>query len=253
MRLQDRALAGVGMQSEFQMWIGGGISLFTPWLPMARVQVRDSWVNDMYSFEVEKGGTIVDLGANIGVTSVFFMERFSPSKLICVEPDPELFSNYLKRNLQALDIGRLGPQSDLILLNSAIVPTIDDSLVFAPTGMDNGNVVHSNVNTHGINVGQITLDDLLADLPHVDLMKVDIEDSTLPVLLASELRKVERLHIENEVTLSNLEQTKALISKLENDGFQSVYSFFAANEKPHVHSADSILGYLYILANRKTL
>lgn len=219
---------------------------------MTRVQVRDSWVNDMYSFEVKKGGTILDLGANIGVTSVFFMERFSPSTLICVEADPNLFSHYLKRNLEALDRAKLGLKCELKLINSAIVSTIDDSLVFESTGMDNGNMVQSNVTTHGINVGQTTLDHLLADLPQVDVMKVDIEDSTIPVLLASKLGKVKRLHIETEVTLSNLEQTKALISKLEKDGFESAYSFFGANQKPHVHSTNSILGYLYILANRQT-
>lgn len=126
-KLQDKALAGVGMKSEFQIWIGGGISIFTPWLPMARVQVRDSWENDMYAFEIEKGGVILDLGANIGVTSIHFIEKFSPGTLISVEADPDLFANYLERNLRNFNHGR--HRCNVILRNSAVVSRIDNSLV----------------------------------------------------------------------------------------------------------------------------
>lgn len=117
--------------------------------------------------------------------------------------------------------------------------------------MDNGNMTQIKSGSHVVGVNQVTLNELIEGLPQVDLLKVDIEDSTLPVLLATHLEKVQRLHVEVELKINNLANTQALISKIEKDGFQSSFKFFPVSASTlHNHSKETIFGFLYITAGR---
>src|SRR2546425_2333013 len=46
-------------------------------------------------------GVIVDLGANIGLASLYFADRYNPKRLICVEPNPNNIP-ILRHNLSGL-------------------------------------------------------------------------------------------------------------------------------------------------------
>jgi FkbM family methyltransferase len=52
--------------------------------------IREIWLDEVYMPPAEARGlrTIVDLGANIGFTSVYLAQRLRPDLLIAVEPDP---------------------------------------------------------------------------------------------------------------------------------------------------------------------
>ncbi len=65
---------------------------------------------------------IIDAGANIGGSAVFFNKVIPKSKLVCIEPDPGNFS-ILKRNLEG---------TNSILLEHAISSTIGQVKLFDP-------------------------------------------------------------------------------------------------------------------------
>ncbi len=51
--------------------------------------IREVWLDGVYSVPFgQQPEVIVDLGANIGLTSLFFCEKYSPRRVVMVEPDP---------------------------------------------------------------------------------------------------------------------------------------------------------------------
>lgn len=51
--------------------------------------IREVWLDRVYSVPFgRRPQVIVDLGANIGLTSLFFCEKYSPQRVVMVEPDP---------------------------------------------------------------------------------------------------------------------------------------------------------------------
>jgi FkbM family methyltransferase len=67
--------------------------------------VRDVFENDDYGavrkMHLPPDATIVDLGANIGVTSVYFASLYPASRIVAVEPDPDN-ADLLARNAAGL-------------------------------------------------------------------------------------------------------------------------------------------------------
>ena len=66
--------------------------------------IREIWFQEAYRlpFEVPRG-VLLDLGANIGMTSVWLAKRYSFSKVIAVEPDPNNAA-LVRQNLETNDI-----------------------------------------------------------------------------------------------------------------------------------------------------
>ena len=67
--------------------------------------IREIWLDEVYSPPREAQGlpNVVDLGANIGFTSVYLARRLRPACIVAVEPDPEN-ARILRRNLEQNDI-----------------------------------------------------------------------------------------------------------------------------------------------------
>jgi FkbM family methyltransferase len=58
--------------------------------------------NEEYCIDIDfEPQTIIDLGANIGLTTAFFKKKYPNSKIICVEPETSNFE-LLKKNLKDL-------------------------------------------------------------------------------------------------------------------------------------------------------
>jgi FkbM family methyltransferase len=62
--------------------------------------IREVWFDEAYRLPFDDpSGTLLDLGANIGLTSVWLAKRYSFSRVIAVEPDPNNAS-LVRRNLE---------------------------------------------------------------------------------------------------------------------------------------------------------
>jgi FkbM family methyltransferase len=51
-----------------------------------------------YETERRIAGTFLDVGANVGIASLYFLSRHSQNRVVCFEPDPDNLE-YLRRNL----------------------------------------------------------------------------------------------------------------------------------------------------------
>lgn len=137
--------------------------------------------------------TIVDGGANIGLTSIYFARLYPDAEIFAVEPDPENF-NLLVRNIAdhpritAIEAAIDGSGRYLTLVRSANGPWAH-SVSASDTLSDRG------IRVRGVSVNQI-LDE--AGWASLDLLKLDVEGSEIEIFTTAEhwIPKVKVIAIE---------------------------------------------------------
>ncbi|WP_019420936.1 FkbM family methyltransferase [Paenibacillus sp. OSY-SE] len=139
---------------------------------------------------VKKGHVLVDIGANVGYFTVFLAHLTGPSgQVYAYEPHPLLFS-FLQDNVA------LNYLHDRVRLYPQAVSSSSAPLQFQASQRYMGN---SSVNKHSqqyfkhyrddiseFETEAIRLDDALAHLPHIDMIKVDIEGGEYQAFLGME-------------------------------------------------------------------
>lgn len=122
--------------------------------------------------------TIVDCGANIGMTSLYFADRYPHARILAIEPDPE---NY---RLLCLNVAA---EPRILPLQAAVVgqPTSKILLSQDRPAWGNSVVVGARME-NAVEIDAITLDQLFDRyaLQRVDLLKVDIEGAEVDVFAA---------------------------------------------------------------------
>jgi FkbM family methyltransferase len=130
--------------------------------------LREIWLDEVYMPPPEAAGlqTVVDLGANIGFTSVYLFRRLNARHVTAVEPDPANV-RILERNLRQNDV--------CATVISAAVGPVDGLATFRRDRASN----RGRLETDGdLNVSVISMNQLLNHVPQPDsrvFLKVDIE------------------------------------------------------------------------------
>ena len=109
--------------------------------------------------------TIVDVGANVGLAALFFLQKFPVTQLVCVEPEPANF-RLLQSNLRGTPV---------VLRQAALSATDGTVKMDASPQAYNAKV---DAETGTVEVPAISMATLLQSqhLSWVDLLKIDIED-----------------------------------------------------------------------------
>lgn len=109
---------------------------------------------------------ILDCGANIGVTSLFFAERYREATIYSIEPVPENFE-LLKRNVAA--------EPRIVPVQAAVVGRPRQSVTM--TSHESSQLNRINVDGKGREVTALTVDQICKKygITEIDLLKVDIE------------------------------------------------------------------------------
>jgi FkbM family methyltransferase len=139
---------------------------------------------------LEPGMTYVDVGANIGTTTLAAAHAVGPTgRVIAFEPHPETFRNLAES--VALN-PELAPR--IILIDSAVGDSLGTTCI---SDLPENDVNH--IDSEGIPVTLTTLDHALADLTHIDLIKIDVEGYEKNVLAGarSTLAKTDAVYFEN--------------------------------------------------------
>lgn len=120
--------------------------------------------------------SIVDAGANIGSSVVFFKDVFPDAMIICIEPENKNFAQ-LKENVllnQFNDInfinGGLWHKDEFLNLNSDFRGDREKELSFSLTSEADANISNSKIEGHTINKIMKQY-----NLMEIDLLKIDIE------------------------------------------------------------------------------
>lgn len=148
--------------------------------------------------------TVVDVGANVGLAALFFLQRFPVSRLICVEPEAGNFS-LLQANLRG---------TPAVTVQAALSPTDGTLRIDASPQAYNAKI---STEAGATEVPAISMRTLLQtqNLTWVDLLKIDIEDYEQHVFAGPTewLAQVNTLLIEIHSRASQLAVRRAVLAQ----------------------------------------
>lgn len=173
---------------------------------------NEMFYKEIYRFRTLKEAPfIIDCGANIGLSILYFKKQYPNAKIIAFEPDPKIFE-YLTHNIACFNY------QDVKLYNNALWSE-ETFLNFDAEGADGGRIdVNKNADT--VKVKTLKLSSFL-DQP-VDLLKIDIEGAEFEVLneCKTQLKNVERLFVEYHSFLNKEQDLDALLAIMKTAGFR---------------------------------
>src|SRR6266850_283034 len=159
---------------------------------------RQVFINQDYDFLVETPPkVIVDAGANIGLASVYFANKYPGAMIIAIEPEHDNFE-LLKRNVE--------PYRNVIPIHSALwnrnetIKLVDPGIGYWGFMTEETNTSENTLGKFSHTVKATTLGNIIADyqLNKIDILKIDIEGAEKEVFedTSSWIGKVEALIIE---------------------------------------------------------
>lgn len=118
--------------------------------------------------------TIVDLGSYIGLSAIYFCNRFPNSKIICVEPSPDNY-DLLKINTRSYN--------NIHTIKSGIWSHRAKLRIAKQVGGDWGNILEESENDDVDAIQAISIADIVDEfnLKAIDFLKIDIEGSEAQV------------------------------------------------------------------------
>ena len=153
------------------------------------------------------GSVVLDIGANIGDTAIYFAMFDNINKVIAYEPVPMAYK--LAKNF----IEQSPFHSKIILRNMAIGADRETKIISASRMIDFGFDYTHVKDVSGVNVKAITLNDALSDLDNV-VIKCDSEGSEATIFNDTDLSMVNAIELEYH---GNLEQ---VLIGLKGKGFR---------------------------------
>lgn len=162
---------------------------------------------------VPRDGVVVDIGANIGVFTIFAGLN-GASRVVAVEPNQESFTVLLK-NINGNSLGNVvAPMRKAISQNS-------DEVVHLPRSSSPYNKISGSEQPDLEPVETVSLENVIDGIEHVDLLKMDCEGAEYDVLMTcpdSILHRVQNLRI--EIHSSKRFSKSDLIGRLQAAGFR---------------------------------
>jgi FkbM family methyltransferase len=170
---------------------------------------------------------IIDLGANIGLSSIFFLSRFNSVEVVCIEPEDSNF-DILNKNLGFLNNVKLLKNG--IHSNRATLFIIDPGKgkdAYYLSEIDSDDKINS--------IDCITINDImeLMNWIAVDLIKMDIEGAEKDVILNTQIKswsqitKILALEIHDfKVRNTHEEIINKLSTEFQNKSNSGEYTLF---------------------------
>jgi FkbM family methyltransferase len=195
-------------------------------------QFLDIFANHEYRMPIAtQQPVIVDVGANVGVSVLYFCRTFADPQVHAFEPDPVIFSK-LKQN-----VGRYAADKRVLLRNQAAYVE-NKMLRFESEGADGGHVA-SSTESPGVDVQGIDLLEYLSGLDHVDLLKIDIEGAEAIVVphCAPALSRVDRVFIEYHSSPGREQRLPQILALLQEAGFRLHLQSAVEQQSPFMQPA----------------
>ncbi|MDA3890644.1 MAG: FkbM family methyltransferase [Salinivirgaceae bacterium] len=178
-----------------------------------RFMFKEIFVNEIYKFYTSNEKPyIIDAGANIGLSIIFFKKMYPNAIIDGFEPDPKIF-DILKDNINAFSF------KDISLHNYGLWNE-EKEMQFYSEGADAGRVLD------GVDKSAnqlIKLQSLRGFLnKKVDLLKIDIEGAEFIVLddIRNLLKNVDRIFIEYHSFPNKSQNLNEILNILKNSGFR---------------------------------
>ncbi len=155
---------------------------------------------------------IIDCGANIGLSAIYFKQLYPESHVIAFEPDKKIFQ-ILEKNIRKFKL------SNVELINKAIWNS-KTNLEFMAEGADAGRIVHIKSEWDSYQVPTARLRDYLKQ--PIDLLKLDIEGAEVEVIRDCQemLFNVNNLFVEYHSFTNEPQTLHYIVNILDEAGFR---------------------------------
>lgn len=188
--------------------------------PNYYIQFKDEFINKIYHFNSEiENPLIIDGGSNIGLSVLYFKNIYPASRIICFEPDPNIFS-ILSENISNNDI-------DGITLIPAGLSSKEGECTFIQDGTSGGKI--SDID-NTIKVNMTVLSNYLDE--RVDFLKLNIEGEELAVLQeatqSGKFRNIRELVIEYHGWANGPQYLGDILNLLVDNGYRYLVHDFDA-------------------------
>lgn len=174
---------------------------------------KEIFEQQIYKFKARKSDPfIIDCGANIGLSSIYFKQLYPHSNLVLFEPDIEVFKK-LSKNIEKLNL------SGIKLIKKAVWSS-ETTIEFMSEGADGGRVVQIEDDQNRYQVQTVRLRDYLNQT--VDFLKLDIEGAETEVLQDCQdlLINVDHLFVEYHSFISQAQTLHIIVNILSEAGFR---------------------------------
>jgi FkbM family methyltransferase len=169
----------------------------------------------MYNFRSEKSDPfIIDAGANIGISVLYFKKIYPHTRILAFEPDPNIFKT-LEKNVKAYEL------DDVTLVNKALWH-IESSLSFHSEGADAGKIAQTDRDENILEIQSALLSSYIGDRD-IDLLKIDIEGAEYNVLyeIRDSLKNVKNIFIEFHSFANEEQRLAEILALLKEAGFRA--------------------------------
>jgi FkbM family methyltransferase len=190
---------------------------------------KEIFEEEIYKFRVDTDCPyIIDCGANIGLSIIYFKQLYPEAEIIAFEPDRNVF-NALQHNIEVFNLKKTE------LINKACWSE-ETVLEFYSEGADSGRIT---VNLDSLNVAEVETVVLRNYLNRkVDFLKMDIEGAENEVLQNSKesLVNVKRIFVEFHSFVGREQMLPELLGVLKDAGFRlHVSSPGLVSKNPFIH------------------
>ena len=179
---------------------------------------HESFKKDYHFVPLKKDPIIIDCGANVGASVLFFLKHHPGAHITCFEADPQIFNEKL-----IPDLKEKIPSTAKVDFHNEAVWINDEGLIFHQEGELSGSSVAKPKNSNNsIKVPSIRLRDTLESHQLIDLLKIDIEGAEVKVIedCAEALARVDHLFVEYHSFVGQKQELSKIISVLESLPFR---------------------------------
>lgn len=208
-----------------------GVALKIPDGPSCYYAYKEIFKNEIYKFSTKRNSPIIlDCGANIGLSVLYFKKIYPDAQITALEADPIIFT-YLKSNMAA------SGYKEIVLFQKALHHENGEA-TFVHEGADAGRLVMDfDATKNCASVPCLTLDELIVQ--QVDFLKIDIEGAETDVILkCKSLHLVKNLFVEYHSFLNSDQRLHQLLAKISECGFRYYISTAFSPKNPFIKVSD---------------
>ncbi|MDB5121463.1 MAG: Methyltransferase, FkbM family [Sphingobacteriales bacterium] len=182
---------------------------------------------DIYKFNPSNtSSTILDCGANMGLSVLYFSKNYPNHTIVAFEPDENIF-NILKENVESFNLKN-------VILHQKAVWTRSETLKFYSDGGMGGRIDNAYRGQEPKIIEAVPLLDYLTD--EIDFLKIDIEGAEDEVLKYCDenLKKAKHIFFEYHNNINNPQTLHELLELVKKNGFHYYIKESATRQKPFV-------------------
>ncbi len=174
---------------------------------------REIFLDQIYRFDARRNQPlIIDCGANIGLSIIFFNYLYPNAEIIAFEPDSAIFT-VLEKNVRSFQIRNIELYQKAVWIE-------EKEIAFLPDGSVGGTIIPNGTGDGLVYVETIRLRDFLQQ--EVDFLKIDIEGAEYEVIKdnADLLVNVKNVFVEYHGKHGETQTLHKMLQILQRAGFR---------------------------------